>query len=331
MPPKKRPAAAGTATSAAKRKKVSMGGISIMGEPDTLETHASGRPKRSSIGEPTYNTTAAKNNATKKAKPEATKSPTKAPSGTATRGRGRPRKDATVQTEQDQAPATTTKPPNKPVSRPKKSARSKLTRVKAHASPVQTARQALKKATRSPKSAVASPVKARGRPKSSTNEATAAANGAIRADKSKSKLKSTKAKEMTVAPKAETDEELDGMTAKESDWDTVEEDDGRQYWLMKAEPNSRIENGVDVKFSIDDLMKAKEPEGWDGMRACVSQELSSMLTVPGVRNLVARNRMRAMKKGDLAFFYHSNTKVPGVVGIMEIVEEHSIDGTPVPN
>ena len=38
--------------------------------------------------------------------------------------------------------------------------------------------------------------------------------------------------------------------------------------------------------------------------------------------------MRAMRKGDLAFFYHSNTKVPGVAGIMEIAEEHSIDGMP---
>lgn len=36
--------------------------------------------------------------------------------------------------------------------------------------------------------------------------------------------------------------------------------------------------------------------------------------------------MRAMKKGDLAFFYHSNCKVPGIAGIMEIVREHSIDG-----
>lgn len=32
-----------------------------------------------------------------------------------------------------------------------------------------------------------------------------------------------------------------------------------------------------------------------------------------------------MKKGDLAFFYHSNTKEPGIVGTMEIVEEHSPD------
>lgn len=31
-------------------------------------------------------------------------------------------------------------------------------------------------------------------------------------------------------------------------------------------------------------------------------------------------------KGDMAFFYHSNCKVPGIVGTMEIVEEHSVDG-----
>lgn len=32
-----------------------------------------------------------------------------------------------------------------------------------------------------------------------------------------------------------------------------------------------------------------------------------------------------MKKGDLAFFYHSNCKEPGIVGTMEIVKEHSPD------
>lgn len=37
-----------------------------------------------------------------------------------------------------------------------------------------------------------------------------------------------------------------------------------QYWLMKAEPESRIEKGHDVKFSIDDLASKAEPEGWDG-------------------------------------------------------------------
>ncbi len=45
--------------------------------------------------------------------------------------------------------------------------------------------------------------------------------------------------------------------------------------------------------------------------------------------LQARNNMRAMKKGDLAFFYHSNTKVPGIAGIMKIVQEHSVDGMAV--
>lgn len=35
--------------------------------------------------------------------------------------------------------------------------------------------------------------------------------------------------------------------------------------------------------------------------------------------------MRAMRKGDLAFFYHSNCNVPGIVGVMRIIEEHSPD------
>lgn len=47
----------------------------------------------------------------------------------------------------------------------------------------------------------------------------------------------------------------------------------RQYWLMKAEPESRIENGVDVRFSIDDLAAKKEPEPWDGM-SCHSHNSS---------------------------------------------------------
>ena len=47
--------------------------------------------------------------------------------------------------------------------------------------------------------------------------------------------------------------------------DADEEDaDEPSYWLMKAEPESRLEKGKDVKFSIDDLKNAPEPEGWDG-------------------------------------------------------------------
>ena len=87
-----------------------------------------------------------------------------------------------------------------------------------------------------------------------------------------------------------------------------EEDSDSQYWLMKAEPDSRIEKGIDVAYPIDKLAAATEPEPWDG-----------------VRNHVARNHMRAMRKGDLAFFYHSNCKEPGIVGVMRVVEEHGID------
>jgi predicted RNA-binding protein with PUA-like domain len=36
--------------------------------------------------------------------------------------------------------------------------------------------------------------------------------------------------------------------------------------------------------------------------------------------------MIAMRQGDLAFFYHSNCKTPGIVGVMEIVEESAPDG-----
>ncbi|KAL8669733.1 MAG: hypothetical protein Q9168_005688 [Polycauliona sp. 1 TL-2023] len=96
----------------------------------------------------------------------------------------------------------------------------------------------------------------------------------------------------------------------ESSNEDIEEDspDGPSFWLMKAEPNSRLEKGKDVKFSIDDLKEASTPEAWDG-----------------VRNPAARNNMRSMLQGDMAFFYHSNCKTPGIVGTMEVVREHSVD------
>ncbi|KAK1991627.1 DUF55-domain-containing protein [Colletotrichum falcatum] len=83
---------------------------------------------------------------------------------------------------------------------------------------------------------------------------------------------------------------------------------GPRYWLMKSEPDVRVEDGYEIKFSIDDLGAKKTPEGWEG-----------------IRNYVARNNLRGMRKGDKAFFYHSNCKEPGVVGIMSIVKEHSPD------
>lgn len=116
--------------------------------------------------------------------------------------------------------------------------------------------------------------------------------------------KPKKQKTEPVEAKSEEDEEVE----EEEEETTEESTSGRSYWLMKAEPESRMEKGVDVKFSIDDLRARTAPEPWDG-----------------VRNAVARNNMRQMKKGDHAFFYHSNCKTPGIAGMMEIVQEHSTD------
>jgi predicted RNA-binding protein with PUA-like domain len=75
------------------------------------------------------------------------------------------------------------------------------------------------------------------------------------------------------------------------------------HWLFKSEP--------DV-FGVDDL--AAQPastDHWDG-----------------VRNYQARNFMRdRMQVGDQGFFYHSNTKVPGIVGVVEIARAGYPDHT----
>ena len=73
------------------------------------------------------------------------------------------------------------------------------------------------------------------------------------------------------------------------------------YWLMKSEPH---------KYSIDDLKKDKRTH-WDG-----------------IRNYQARNFIRDdMKKGDLAFFYHSSCDEVGIAGTMQVVREAYADHT----
>lgn len=47
----------------------------------------------------------------------------------------------------------------------------------------------------------------------------------------------------------------------------------------------------------------------------------------GVRNYQARNFLRQMEQGDLAFFYHSNTSLPGLVGLMRVVTPNINDPT----
>ena len=47
----------------------------------------------------------------------------------------------------------------------------------------------------------------------------------------------------------------------------------------------------------------------------------------GIRNYQARNFMRTMAIGDRVFFYHSNCKPPGIVGLMEVCERGVVDPT----
>lgn len=72
------------------------------------------------------------------------------------------------------------------------------------------------------------------------------------------------------------------------------------YWLMKSEPQV---------YSIIDLERDRKTT-WDG-----------------VRNYQARNFLCQMHQGDLAFFYHSNAKPPGIVGLMRVVTAKIADPT----
>jgi len=71
------------------------------------------------------------------------------------------------------------------------------------------------------------------------------------------------------------------------------------HWLVKSEP---------FKWSWDQQVKAgAKGTFWDG-----------------VRNHLAKNHLIAMKKGDQAFFYHSN-EGKEIVGIVEVIKEHYPD------
>jgi len=72
------------------------------------------------------------------------------------------------------------------------------------------------------------------------------------------------------------------------------------YWLIKSELGT---------YSIIDLEKSGQTI-WDG-----------------VRNYQARNFLQQMQIGDIAFFYHSNTKIPGIVGLVRIVASQVSDPT----
>ena len=74
-----------------------------------------------------------------------------------------------------------------------------------------------------------------------------------------------------------------------------------QHWLFKSEPETW---GWDHQVA-----KGDAGQEWDG-----------------VRNFQARNHMKAMKKGDLSFFYHSGAE-KAVVGVVEVIAEAHPDST----
>lgn len=80
----------------------------------------------------------------------------------------------------------------------------------------------------------------------------------------------------------------------------IDKDKVVNYWLMKSEPKA---------YSFSDLEQEQETI-WDG-----------------VRNFQARNFLRQMNEGDLAFFYHSNTKPPGIVGLTSVTKASVSDPT----
>jgi predicted RNA-binding protein with PUA-like domain len=90
-----------------------------------------------------------------------------------------------------------------------------------------------------------------------------------------------------------SDLELDKTSKPQANSQGSRPADSLTYWLMKSEPDA---------YGIDDLAR-ETTTLWDG-----------------IRNYQARNFMRSMRPGDRAFFYHSNTKPPGIVGLMEVVE-----------
>lgn len=114
----------------------------------------------------------------------------------------------------------------------------------------------------------------------------------------KAKPKGAKPKKSGTAKKRTT------RSAKRSPSPTTSEgsDSGAGHWLVKSEPSV---------FSFNDLLALPDRTTfWDG-----------------VRNFAARGHLRAMKKGDLVFFYHSNAEPSAIVGIAEVAREAYPDST----
>ncbi|KAJ9605118.1 hypothetical protein H2200_010508 [Cladophialophora chaetospira] len=285
-------------------KKVRIGNATDI--PDPTITSSAGRPKRTTVSEPKYNFTRRRLSSTQSANP-AVKEPQPA-----SKRRGRPPKAvaaaaAADEIEDDVKPRGRGRPPKTIASPARAPTKEEKVAPKKRGRPSKTATTPPSKAASvSAKTARAATSKKAPAKASTTAPAKRGRKPKAAAEVAEPVLESETDAENPLILNGDADANVDGDADKMEDLAGIDPD--VQYWLMKAEPNSRIENGHDVKFSIDDLAAKTEPEAWDG-----------------VRNVVARNNLRAMRKGDLGFFYHSNCTVPGIAGVLRIVDEHTPD------
>jgi hypothetical protein len=200
MPPKKRKAAAAPALPT-RQKRVRIGSSSVIGE-DDASVSASGRPKRSTVGEPNYDQTRHRSDTPVK---QSLKGNIKRRPGLS-------------------APASSA-PIKKPVGRPSK--------IAIH---------------------VEIPPKKRGRPpgkvtkaKSPSKQATGIHSKSTRTG-GRPARSTSKAEAISVPPGDSTGAVVEEAEREQSEEEEMEEE--RQFWLMKAEPDSRIENGHEMKFSV---------------------------------------------------------------------------------
>jgi hypothetical protein len=241
MPPKKRKAAAAAATviSDQPSKKVRIGDASNIDQ--ATEASPSGRHRRSTSNEkPQYNFTR-KRGAAKAEENSMNADTASTQNGEMKRGRGRPRKTLTPEPEK----ATTARRgilkngKGKAAAGPSKTSTPTRPNIRAAGGP--TASAAKRRSSVSNQSPPASAKKA-------------ATSAAKKRGRAAAKKTTTKDLEASVA---KADDAITNGVIEAVDKDV-------QYWLMKAEPESRMEKGIDVKFSIDDLASRTEPEGWDG-------------------------------------------------------------------
>lgn len=181
------------------------------------------------------------------ADPDATLTPAKP-------GRGRPKKIETVVAPVVRSPKRKREEVNEDIAapakkrgRPPKSTTATLTSNNAKQPPAVKVQKDAPK-TKPP----TKPAARRGRPPKTDIASKAQARSTVK--------KVSKVKTHKEGIETETEDFLEGMTQPEAADDAPD----YQYWLMKAEPDTRLEKGVNVAYPIDRLAAATEPEPWDG-------------------------------------------------------------------